>query len=136
MGITLAWPAKNASPAYTVILPNPELGDSRIIALNTIYKYAMDGTMYSYLRGEILYRYVWQFIDIKWDVMEDLKELIENMFQSEITAKLDNGDNWIGFITNFPFEISINNRGCGGVRESFSSFEIEFEGYKSDYAFL
>lgn len=113
------------------LLPNPTLSDQKSLAADvTIYR-AYDGTTYSYVRSKDgRFRFLWPF-RLSRPKGAELQAFYEAYFGSKLRVVDHNGNVWIGYIINNPFELDTPLRAAparGDFGAEYQTVTIEFEG--------
>jgi len=107
----------------TLILPNPNYGNSETHNLQTKFQMAMSGKMYSYIKTPVTKKLFMIFTALTSTNINEIKTFIkDNIYQTVILTDWDNVD-WTGKILSNPLETIKPNRG-------FFSMILEFEGQK------
>lgn len=112
----------------TTLLPSPKWGDSQSLSSTVQSMRSLDGTLYTYVKsrdGRLKLR--WEF-EIARNKALELRQFI-NSYQGALIQVVDHdGDTWIGYLRNNPFEFT--GAGKAGSnwpgRETMSIF-LEFE---------
>lgn len=102
-------------------LPNPSLGNSKSLNINTNFKMAMDGKVYSYIKTPIKRKFFMTFNSLTDDDITNIITFIKENGYQELNYNDHDGDDWTGKITSNPLETIQPNRG-------FYSMVLEFEG--------
>jgi len=93
-------------PQTTTILPSPRWGDSKAITATLIRMRAVDGTLYTYVKSRNgRMKFQWEFEIARHKALE-LREFINSYAASLIEATDHDGDRWIGYLRNNPFELT------------------------------
>lgn len=110
-----------------VYLPNPQLGNTLRPLGNVNKKYAMDGTMRSYVSKSNDYSILYTFI-LTRDKALEFEEFITRYMDERMTLVTLNGERYSGYIMNNPFEFRYARRGApaGDTVE----VTMEFQGEK------
>lgn len=94
------------SISTTTMLPSPRWGDSKGLTSTVTSMRSMNGVLYTYVKSrEGRKRFRWDF-EIARNKALELREFI-NSYQGEIIKIIDHdGDEWIGYLRNNPFEFT------------------------------
>jgi len=117
-------------PGYksTVIVPNPEMGNSKNLASSVQTLRTMDGTLYTFIkrkRGRKIHK--WEFITSR-DKAQEVKAFFD-AYISNVIRIVDHEDTaHIGYMTLNPIELQGGGRAGGypGVPEAYR-FNIQLE---------
>ena len=113
-----------------ITLPNPILGDNDQYDIGTIFKITMDSKIHSTKRDTTVSTFLLTFPNIKQSDWESLQAFVEGSRGLSMTYTDYNGNGFIGFIKNTPFDITVDGkRYCGNPPTEFekASVTIEFE---------
>jgi hypothetical protein len=132
---TLVWRLKMSfilkapHPGYrtTTVLPSPRWGDSKALASVVTSLKSIDGTTYTYVKskeGRKVFR--WDF-EISRNKALELREFIDAYKSSIIQAIDHDGDSWLGYLRNNPFEFSAVGRAKGWPGNETMVITLEFE---------
>ncbi len=112
----------------TALLPAPQWGDSKSLTATVISMRSMNGTLYTYVKdrnGRM--KFHWRF-EVARNKALELREFI-NAYHGKLIQVIDHdGDTWLGYLRNNPFEFM----GAGRAGPSWPggetmTFELEFE---------
>lgn len=111
----------------TTLLPSPAWGDSKSLTGSIITMRGMDGTLYSYVKSRNgRKKFNWQF-ELSRNKALELREFI-NSYHSEIIQVTDHdGDVYVGYLMNNPFEFAGTGRAFGWPGGETMSVILEFE---------
>lgn len=88
----------------TTLLPSPEWGDSKANTGTVQTMRAVDGTLYTYVKSRnSRMRYRWEFEISRHKALE-LRAFINSYFNKKMKVTDHDGDTYIGFLKNNPFE--------------------------------
>lgn len=111
----------------TTVLPNPAFGDTVGLTSTVKTMRAMDGTLYSHVQTRTgRKRLKWEFTISRNKALE-LREFIDKYFGSMMQATDHNGDVWVGFLKNNPFEFAGRGRAASWPGGEVMNISIEFE---------
>lgn len=90
----------------TTLLPSPRWGDSKSLRATVLSQRAVDGTLYTYVKSRNGKKGLqWDF-EIARDKALELRAFI-NAYQGQLIEVIDHdGDRWVGYLQNNPFEFS------------------------------
>ena len=111
----------------TTVLPSPEFGDSE--ALRGIVKIlrTMTGELYTYVsKKEGLKKLTWRFKTSK-NKAKEVREFIKAYYGDPIQATDHNGDVWIGYLKNNPYEFEDVSRAVSFPGGEMTTFTLELE---------
>jgi len=112
----------------TTLLPSPTWGDSKALTATVQSMRAVDGTIYTYVKSRNgRMRFQWEFEISRHKALE-LREFI-NSYNSKMIQVIDHdGDTWIGYLRNNPFEFAGAGRaGDGWPGSETMTIILEFE---------
>ena len=104
----------------TSVLPSPLFSNAEFAKNEVSVKRAEDGTTYTYVKRQTRRKLQWTFRLTRAKGRE-LRAFLEAYFASKIKATDHDGEVWIGYFTNNPFEFD-------AVRRGEQSITLEFEG--------
>lgn len=111
----------------TTLLPSPEWGDSKGLAATVKTMRGMDGTLYTYVKSrEGRKKLRWQFRLSRNKALE-LREFINTYFDQIVEATDHDGDKWIGYLMNNPFEFAGDGRASGWPGDEAMTVILDFE---------
>ncbi len=113
--------------ATTTLLPSPVWSDSVSLAGTVSRMRTMDGTLYTYVtsrQGRKAFQ--WSF-EVARNKAIELIEFFNAYFSQALQITDHNGDVWVGYIKNNPFELSGAGRAFGWPGNETMQFTIEFE---------
>lgn len=116
------------SLSTTTVLPSPKWGDSKALTATVTSMRSMNGTLYTYVKSrDGRKKFQWEF-EIARNKALELREFI-NSYQSKIIQVTDHdGDKWVGYLRNNPFEFTGAGRaGSGWPGNETMSVLLEFE---------
>jgi len=92
--------------ATTTLLPAPKWGDSKSLAATVQTMRAVDGTLYTYVKARNgRKKFQWEFEIARHKALE-LRAFI-NAYRGALVQVIDHdGDVWIGYLRNNPFEFT------------------------------
>jgi hypothetical protein len=112
----------------TTLLPSPKWGDSKALTATVISLRTMNGNLFTYVKSRNgRKKFQWEF-EIARNKALELREFI-NSYQGRLIHIIDHdGDTWIGYLRNNPFEFT----GAGRAGPSWPGNEtmsiiLEFE---------
>ena len=109
-----------AAPTITVIIPDPNLGDSRQHENKAAFGLAMSGKVYSYIKTPTTQKLLLNFTKLSYTQFSDLKNLVYAS-ANEVVGYLDRDSNqWTGNFLNDPFE--------GRDTKNYQTITLEFKG--------
>jgi hypothetical protein len=119
MSVIIQYPT--TSPTDTLTLPNPKIGNSRSLNINSRFQMAMSGKTYSYIKTPVTQKLFMVFDNLTATHITNILAFIKDFGYK--TLRLTNWDSvsWDGKITNNPLEMIKPNKG-------FFSMALEFEG--------
>ena len=111
----------------TTLLPSPRWGDSKALTATVMSMRAVDGTVYTYVKSRAnRKRFQWDF-EIARNKALELREFI-NSYQGKLIQVIDHdGDTWIGYLRNNPFEFMGEGRAVGWPGDETMTVQLEFE---------
>ena len=111
----------------TTLLPAPRWGDSKALTATIISMRAVDGTVYTYVKSRNnRKRFQWEF-EIARNKALELREFI-NSYQGKLIQVTDHdGDVWVGYLRNNPFELSGAGRAKDFPGGETMTIQLEFE---------
>lgn len=112
----------------TTLLPNPAWGDSKALTATIISMRAADGTLYTYVKSRNgRMKFQWEF-EIARNKALELREFLD-AYNSKLIQVIDHdGDEYIGYLRNNPFEFAGAGRaGDGWPGEETMTIILEFE---------
>jgi len=112
----------------TTLLPAPRWDDSKALAAAVIVNRAMDGTLYTNVKTRNgRKKLFWEF-EISRNKALELREFITAYNSSLIQAIDHDGDSWIGYLMNNPFEFAGAGRaGPNWPGNETMVIQLEFE---------
>lgn len=111
----------------TTLLPSPTFGDSRALTATVSSMRAMDGTLYTNVKTRSgRKRFQWDF-EISRHKAIELRAFINSYYGHCIQATDHNGESWVGYLKNNPFEFVGGGRAAGWPGDETMSITIEFE---------
>jgi len=112
----------------TTLLPSPKWGDSKALTATVLTMRSINGTLYTYVKSRNGRKKLqWEFEVSRHKALE-LREFI-NSYRGALIQVIDHdGDHWVGYLRNNPFEFVGAGRAGDGWpgRETMSSM-LEFE---------
>ena len=115
-------------PNTTTLLPSPRWGDSKALTASVQSIRSMNGELYTYVKSRNGRKKLrWEF-EISRNKALELREFINSFYGSLIQAIDHDGDSWIGYLRNNPFEFSGAGRaGDGWPGGETMMITLEFE---------
>jgi len=111
----------------TTLLPSPQWGDSKAITGTVTTMRAMDGTLYTYVKSRNGRKKLrWQF-ELARNKALELREFIDSYYASVIEVTDHDGDKWVGYLVNNPFEFTGSGRAAGWPGNETMTVILEFE---------
>ena len=115
----------------SVVLPNPEWGDSENLVAEVNKKHAMDGTLFTYVKRKGRRKLSWTF-GLSRNKGLELRAFLQSYFASKVQVTDHNERVWIGHFVNNPFEFETDRRAAPAIaplpRGERQRITIEFEG--------
>ena len=113
--------------SMTALLPSPKWGDSKALTSTIQSMRSIDGTLYTYVKSrDGRKKFQWEF-EIARNKALELREFI-NSYQGSIIQVIDHdGDTWVGYLRNNPFEFTGVGRAVGWPGGETMSVILEFE---------
>ena len=113
------------------LLPNPTLSDQKALTASISAYRSYSGATYTYIkRGDGRKRFSWTF-RLSRPKGAELEEFYYSYFGSKIQVTDHNGNKWLGYFINNPFESDTPARAApsrGDFNGEFQTVLIEFEG--------
>lgn len=112
----------------TTLLPSPKWGDSKALTATVLTMRAIDGTLYTYVKSRNgRKKFQWEFEISRHKALE-LREFI-NSYRGALIQVIDHdGDSWVGYLRNNPFEFTGAGRaGDGWPGRETMNITLEFE---------
>ncbi len=111
----------------TVLMPAPKWGDSKGLAATIQTMRSVNGTLYTYVKSRNgRKKFQWEF-EIARNKALELREFI-NAYRGAVVEVIDHdGDTWIGYLRNNPFEFTGVGRAAGWPGNETMSLMLEFE---------
>jgi len=112
----------------TTLLPSPQWGDSKGLTATVISQRSMNGTGYTYVKSrDGRKKLLWRF-EIARNKALELREFL-NSYQGKLIQVIDHdGDTWLGYFRNNPFEFMGSGRaGPSWPGGEVMSIQLEFE---------
>lgn len=111
----------------TTLLPSPAWGDSKALTATILTQRSMDGTLYTYVKSRGgRKKFNWEF-DIARNKALELREFI-NSYRGALIQVIDHdGDTWLGYLRNNPFEFTSSGRAAGWPGNETMTVILEFE---------
>ena len=112
----------------TTLLPSPQWGDSKSLTATLQSMRSMNGVVYTYVKSRNgRKKFQWQF-EIARNKALELREFINSYNGSLIQVIDHDGDTWLGYLRNNPFEFT----GAGRAGDAWPGGEtmsvmLEFE---------
>jgi hypothetical protein len=117
------------SGAYSIELPDPELGDGETWDLRTQLRLSMDGTINTFISTPSLKKQIMNFTLRTRNKAWELVQFLKNTMGSQTTLVDHNNVTWTGYIITDPTELTVESRGLGVVApKEFTNVELVFEG--------
>ena len=116
-------------PAYetTTVLPSPDFGDSEALKATITTMRTMNGDMHTYVIARNgLKKLKWRFKTSRNKVKE-VREFIEAYFDEAIHVTDHEGNTWLGYLRNNPYEFEDIARAPNFPGGELSSFTLELE---------
>ena len=112
----------------TTLLPVPQWGDSKALTATVISSRGMDGTLYTYVKSRNgRKKFQWHF-EISRNKALELREFLASYHGKLIQVIDHDGDTWIGYLRNNPFEFMGSGRaGDFWTGGETMSVQLEFE---------
>lgn len=111
----------------TTLLPSPRWGDNKGIKGTVTTMRTMDGTLYTYVKSrEGKMKFQWEF-ELSRNKALELRAFIEAYFGNIIRATDHDGDVWVGYLINNPFEFTTQGRAGGWPGNESMVIRLEFE---------
>lgn len=111
----------------TTLLPSPSWGDSKGITATVTRMRSMDGTLYTYVKTrDGRKKFQWDF-EMSRNKALELREFINSYNSSLIQVTDHDGDTWIGYLRNNPFEFTAVSRAKDWPGDETMSVTLEFE---------
>ena len=99
----------------TSLLPNPQWSDQEGLLDEVLWKRAMDGTLYTYVKRRNGRRKMkWTFRMTRNKALE-MQAFLASYFASGVRVTDHNGRVWIGNFTSNPFEFSGDSRAAPAI---------------------
>ena len=122
------------SGSFSIILPNPVLGDSEQLNIKTTFLMSMANTVFSYLRTPQNSKFLLNFVDLTDTEYTNLVTFLENTADSVLQYTDYELVTWYGIITNLPQVLeTYGRRPCRTISPPFTEEQevhritIEFE---------
>lgn len=111
----------------TTLLPAPKWGDSKALTATIQTMRAVDGTLYTYVKSRSGRRkFQWEF-EIARNKALELREFI-NSYRGALIQVIDHdGDTWLGYLRNNPFEFAGAGRAVDFPGGETMQINLEFE---------
>lgn len=111
----------------TIVLPSPEWGNSSALAASVQVLRTMDGNAYVYNKDRQDRRKLqWSFIVSRNKAIE-LRNFIEYYCSSLMIIMDHNGDTYLAYLQNNPFEANNGERAGGFPGDETQQVTLEFE---------
>lgn len=121
--ISAPYPAQRT----TTLLPSPTWGDSKASAGTFVSMRAMDGTIYTYVKSRAGKKKLrWDF-QLSRNKALELREFFKAYFGELVKITDHDGDYWIGYLINNPFEFTTEGRANGWPGGEQMNVTIDFE---------
>lgn len=119
--------APHPSVKTTTLMPSPKWGDSKTLTASVLSMRSMDGTLYTYIKSRNgRKKFKWEF-EVARDKALEIREFI-NSYRGEVIQITDHdGDEWIGYLRNNPFEFTGVGRAVGWPGNETMNIMLEFE---------
>jgi len=102
------------STRTTTLLPSPKFGDSKALTATVTSMRAIDGTLYTYVKSRNgRKKFNWTFELSRHKALE-LREFINSYYGALVQIIDHDGDEWIGYLRNNPFEFAGAGRAGDG----------------------
>jgi len=111
----------------TALLPSPKWGDSKTLTSTVQTMRSIDGTLYTYVKSrDSRMKFQWEFEISRHKALE-LRAFI-HAYRGALIEVIDHdGDTWIGYLRNNPFELSGVGRAFGWPGGETMQIMLEFE---------
>jgi hypothetical protein len=87
----------------------------------------MNGTLYTHVKTrEGLHKFKWAF-KLARDKASELREFIDTYFANRLEVTDHNGDKWVGYLKNNPFEFASQSRAGSFPGNELYVVTLEFE---------
>ena len=111
----------------TTLLPSPNWGDSKGIKGTITSMRSIDGTLYTYKKTKGSKKvFQWDF-ELSRNKALELRAFIEAYFGKAIKVTDHDGDTYIGYLVNNPFEFSTEGAAFGWPGDESMTARLEFE---------
>lgn len=111
----------------TTILPSPVWGDTKATTGTVTTMRSVDGTLYTYVKSRNgRKRFRWDF-EISRNKALELRAFISSYFSKPMRITDHDGDSFIGYLINNPFELGGVSRAKGWPGNESMSISLEFE---------
>jgi hypothetical protein len=111
----------------TTLLPSPNWGDSVALKGTVTSMRSVDGTLYTYVKTKGSKKaFQWDF-ELSRNKALELRAFVEAYFGKVIRITDHDGDVWIGYLVNNPFEFSTNGAAQGWPGDEAMTVRLEFE---------
>ena len=111
----------------TTLLPSPQFSDQEALRSTVKVVRSMNGTRYTYVTSrEGLHKLKWDFRVARHKALE-LREFIDAYYAGLVQITDHNGDIWVGYLKNNPFEFVGQSRANGWPGDELWTVTLEFE---------
>jgi len=111
----------------TTLLPSPTWGDTKAITGSVTTMRTIDGTLYTYVKSRNGRRkFRWDFEISRHKALE-LRAFINSYFGKPMKIIDHDGDTWIGYLINNPFEFGGAGRANGWPGNETMTISLDFE---------
>jgi len=111
----------------TTLLPSPIWGDSKAIKGVVTSMRSIDGTLYTYVKTKgSKKKFQWDFKLARNKALE-LRSFIEAYFGKAIRITDHDGDIWVGYLINNPFEFTTQGSAFDWPGDEMMNIRLEFE---------
>lgn len=111
----------------TTVLPSPKWGDSKALTATVKSLRSMNGTLYTYVKSRNGRRkFQWEF-EVARNKALELREFINSYHGVLIQITDHDGDRWLGYLRNNPFEFTAMSRAASWPGGETMSIILEFE---------
>ena len=111
----------------TTLLPSPRWGDSKSVKGVVNSMRTIDGTLYTYVKTKgSKKKFQWDF-ELARNKALELRAFIEAYYGDIIRITDHDGDVWIGYLINNPFEFMTRGAAMDWPGDESISVQLEFE---------